>query len=109
MIHLKGHTALITASTGGIGLSIAKSMAEAGANVVLNGRSLNEQAQAALATCRSFGVRASFVAADLLGPTEAGPMLSDDYNPLDLLDVEAHETLRRTILETTPAAILLHG
>ena len=71
MIHLKGHTALITASTGGIGLSIAKAMAEAGANVVLNGRSLNEQAQAALATCRAFGVRASFVAADLLGPTEA--------------------------------------
>ena len=36
-------------------------------------------------------------------------VLSDDFNPLDVLDVGLHEAVRRTILETTPAAILLHG
>lgn len=45
----------------------------------------------------------------VLGQTVAGPVLSDDFNPLDVLDVESHETVRKTILETTPAAILLHG
>ncbi len=38
-IDLSGKRALVTASTGGIGYSIAKGLAEAGATVVVNGRS----------------------------------------------------------------------
>ncbi|WP_270994101.1 SDR family NAD(P)-dependent oxidoreductase, partial [Listeria seeligeri] len=38
-IELSGHTALVTASTAGIGLAIAKGLAGAGARVILNGRS----------------------------------------------------------------------
>ncbi len=38
-IDLKGKTALVTASTGGIGFAIAKGLAESGATVVINGRS----------------------------------------------------------------------
>ena len=38
-IDLSGKCALVTASTGGIGYSIAKGLAEAGATVILNGRS----------------------------------------------------------------------
>ncbi|WPO98247.1 SDR family oxidoreductase [Pseudomonas sp. HR96] len=38
-IDLSGKRALVTASTGGIGLAIAKGLAEAGAEVVINGRS----------------------------------------------------------------------
>ena len=34
---LKGKTALVTGSTSGIGLGIAKALAEQGANIVLNG------------------------------------------------------------------------
>jgi spermidine synthase len=36
-------------------------------------------------------------------------LLTDDFNPMDVLDVRAHESVRRTILNSTPAAILLHG
>ena len=36
MIHLRGHSALITGSTKGVGRSIALAFAEAGANVVLH-------------------------------------------------------------------------
>lgn len=71
MIHLQGHTAFITASTRGIGRSIAVAYAHAGANVVLHGRSHSNETDETLAACKSQGVRASFVAADLLGPTEA--------------------------------------
>ena len=34
---LKGKTALVTGSTSGIGLGIAKALAQQGANIVLNG------------------------------------------------------------------------
>jgi len=36
-------------------------------------------------------------------------LLSDDFNPLDVFDAALHEGVRRTILETTPVEILLHG
>lgn len=38
-IDLKGKTAVVTASTAGIGLAIAEGLARAGARVVVNGRS----------------------------------------------------------------------
>ncbi len=38
-IELTGKTALVSASTGGIGLAIAKGLAQSGANVIVNGRS----------------------------------------------------------------------
>ena len=37
MASLKGKTALVTGSTSGIGLGIAKALAQEGANIVLNG------------------------------------------------------------------------
>lgn len=37
-LNLNGHTALVTASTGGIGLEIARSLAAEGATVIINGR-----------------------------------------------------------------------
>ena len=36
-------------------------------------------------------------------------VLTDDFNPLDVFDPALHESVRKTILDTTPAAILLHG
>lgn len=46
-INLSGKTALITGSTEGIGYAIARQLAGAGADVVVNGRSEDKTAKAA--------------------------------------------------------------
>jgi NAD(P)-dependent dehydrogenase (short-subunit alcohol dehydrogenase family) len=65
-IDLKGKTALVTGSTEGIGYAIARQLARAGADVVVNGRSEDKTAKAA-ERLRNEGAKASVtaVAADL--------------------------------------------
>lgn len=70
MIDLKGHAALITGSTKGVGRSIAEAYARAGADVVLHGRALNADVENLLAGCRAHGVQAEFITGDLKGPTQ---------------------------------------
>ena len=53
---LKNKTALVTGSTSGIGLGIAKALARQGANVMLNGFGNVEEARAEVA---AFGTRVS--------------------------------------------------
>ncbi|WP_175717104.1 SDR family NAD(P)-dependent oxidoreductase [Burkholderia anthina] len=67
-IDLKGKTAVVTASTAGIGLAIAEGLAHAGARVVVNGRS-DKSVDAALALLRTAvpGADVDGVAADLSG------------------------------------------
>lgn len=54
-------------------------------------------------------VHAGMQRAHLVRRDAALPVLTDDFNPLDVLDVGLHEQVRKVILETTPASILLHG
>jgi len=69
MIDLHGHSALVTGSTKGVGRSIAEAFAAAGCHVVLHGRNRDANAEEALSTCRSRGVHADYVTADLMGET----------------------------------------
>ena len=64
---LKGKTALVTGSTSGIGLGIAKALARQGANIVLNGFGDVEGAKAAVA---AHGVGVAYHGADLSRPAE---------------------------------------
>ncbi|NQV27375.1 MAG: SDR family oxidoreductase [Rhodopirellula sp.] len=70
MIDLKGRTALVTGGTMGVGLSIAESLAEAGANIVLHGLASDSVADAAVSGIRKLGVHCELVTADLSAPTE---------------------------------------
>lgn len=70
MIDLRGHQALITGSTKGVGRSMAEAIARAGADVLIHGRNLDENAQTVLDNCRAAGARAEMVTGDLSGPTE---------------------------------------
>jgi glucose 1-dehydrogenase len=71
MIDLKGHAALITGSSKGVGRSIAEAFAQAGADVVIHGREPGKDSDEVIQRCRSFGVKAEFVRGDLSGPTAA--------------------------------------
>ena len=61
---LAGRTALVTGSTGGLGVAIASALAGDGAFVVVSGRD-KQRGDAVVAGIRSAGGRAEFVAADI--------------------------------------------
>lgn len=67
MTTLAGKTALVTGSTSGIGLGIAQALAQAGANIVLNGFG---DVEAALERIRATGVQAWHHPADLSEPAQ---------------------------------------
>jgi 3-hydroxybutyrate dehydrogenase len=64
---LKGKTALVTGSTSGIGLGIAKALAEQGANIMMNGFG---EKDAAMAQVKAFGVEVDYHGADMSKPPE---------------------------------------
>ena len=70
---LKGKTALITGSTSGIGLGIAKSLAARGANIVLNGFGDYEGPKSEVAI---FGTQVAFHGADMSKPSEIEAMMT---------------------------------
>jgi len=85
---LKGRTALITGSTQGIGLAIAKALAQAGAHVVVHGIESPAQgqpiaAQLALAS----GVRSAYVQANLASPDEAAGLVDAATRALGPIDI----------------------
>ena len=85
MISLKGHAALVTGGTMGVGRAIAAQLAKCGADVVLHGLRDDEAAQAAVSEVRGHGVRCELVTGDLTGPTdEAVAAVFEAANSTDL-------------------------
>ena len=69
---LTGKTALVTGSTSGIGLGIAKQLAKQGANIVLNGFGDH---QTPLADIQALGVQVAYHGADMSQPIEIEAMM----------------------------------
>lgn len=69
---LKGKTALVTGSTSGIGLGIAKALARQGASIMLNGFGEVESAKAEVA---ALGVKVGYHGADMSKPAEIEDMM----------------------------------
>ena len=68
---LKGRVALVTGSTSGIGLGIARALAEAGAAIMLNGFGNPAAIEAARASIEAQGVPVAYDGADVSNPEQA--------------------------------------
>jgi len=82
---LKGKTALVTGSTSGIGLGIAKALAAQGANIVMNGFGDVEGPKAEIA---ALGVKVAYHGADMSKPAEIEDMMkyaAAQFGQVDIL------------------------
>jgi len=85
---LASRTALVTGSTSGIGLAIARALAAAGAKVAINGLGTPEQIDTALQTVREAGATdARHFGADLRDPDGIEAMMGaiDAWSPADIV------------------------
>ena len=99
---LVGKTALVTGSTSGIGLGLARALAKEGANVVLNGFGPHEQAVAEVA---AWGVETAFHGADMRKASEIEAMMqfaAERFGRVDVLVNNAGLGHVGTILTTEP-------
>ncbi len=104
LFSLQGRTALITGSTQGIGLSLAVGLAQAGAQIVLNGRDEGRLLNAvSLLSDRGFRVRGSrFDVTDGAGVEAAVASLTKENCAIDVL-INNAGMQHRAPLESFPA------
>jgi len=85
---LAGRAAIVTGSTSGIGLGIARAFAGAGMNVMLNGLDDNHDIdETRLALEAEFGITAGYSAADMSKPDQIVAMVEETRRMFGRLDV----------------------
>ncbi len=78
---LKGKSAIVTGSTSGIGLGIARSLAEAGSNIVLNGFGPKDEIERIRSGLEDrYGVKVLYSAADMSSPSDIAKMMDETLN-----------------------------
>ena len=86
---LKGRTAIVTGSTSGIGLGVARALACGGANVVINGFGVAAEIEALRAgLAEEFGVKVMASDADMSKPAAIAAMVArtvESLGPVDIL------------------------
>lgn len=95
---LKGKVAIVTGGNGGIGLGMAKGMAEAGAKVVIAGRN-REKSEKAVAEIAKAGGTAMAIALDAASESSIQAMVDATlkaYGRIDILVANAGINIRKT-------------
>src|SRR5688572_29838479 len=85
---LDGRIAIVTGSTSGIGLGIARALAGAGASVVINGFGDPDAVRATLGELTALGAPAVYSAADLSTPAPIADLIAtalDAFGRIDIL------------------------
>ncbi len=84
---LQGKVAVVTGSTSGIGLGIARALAEAGADIMLNGFGDAAQIEAIRAGLATNGRRAAYEGADLSDPAGVAQLIARTTEQLGRVDI----------------------
>ena len=84
---LKGKSAVVTGSTSGIGLAIACALAEAGANVIVNGLGTEADNAEAIRKVAAYGTRVAFDGADMLRHNQIAEMIAKGERDLGSIDI----------------------
>jgi len=85
---LNGKVALVTGSTSGIGLGVARALAGAGSAVMLNGFGDTQQIEALRVSLeKDHGVKIGYNAADISKPAQITAMVADTMKTLGSLDI----------------------
>lgn len=87
MIHLKNKTAVITGSTSGIGLGIARALAQAGANIVFNGFGDDALITRLGIELSAHDVRVRYHGADMTKPPEAAALIREAEAQFGAVDI----------------------
>jgi 3-hydroxybutyrate dehydrogenase len=85
---LKGKTAVVTGSTSGIGLTIARALAKEGANAVINGfgeKDAIEKERSGIE--KDFGVKSLYSGADMTKPAEIAEMIKTAEKTFGSVDI----------------------
>jgi 3-hydroxybutyrate dehydrogenase len=86
---LKGKNAIVTGSTSGIGLSIARAPAQQGCNIVFNGLGDKAEIERLVAdTAGQFAIRCRYAAADMTKPAQIRDMfqeIEESFHGTDIL------------------------
>ncbi len=101
LFDLSGKTARVTGSSGGLGLAMARGLAEAGAAVVLNGRNEAKLA-AAVRSLKEAGLEVSARAFDVVDEAAVGAAFAAfdaEGAAIDILVNNAGNQLRKAILD----------
>jgi 2-dehydro-3-deoxy-D-gluconate 5-dehydrogenase len=83
---LRGKTAIVTGGNGGIGLGIARGLADAGADIAVVGRN-EAKSSAAVADLAARGVKAIAIAADVTNKTAVADMVARVTGELGRIDI----------------------
>ncbi|HTQ33172.1 MAG TPA: glucose 1-dehydrogenase [Stellaceae bacterium] len=97
LFDLTGKVAIVTGGNGGIGLGMARGLAQAGAGVVIAARNADKSA-AAVAELEGFGVKSAFIALDVANPESCRALIAtvvERFGRLDILVNNAGMSIRK--------------
>ncbi|KPM30556.1 Gluconate-5-dehydrogenase [Croceitalea dokdonensis DOKDO 023] len=106
LFNLSGKIALVTGSTHGLGMAMAKAMGKAGATIVVNGNSSQQKIDDAVAHYKNEGINAvgyKFNVADEAQVIDAISTIQSEVGPIDIL-VNNAGIIKRTPLEEMEVA-----
>lgn len=94
---LTGKVAIVTGGNGGIGLGMARGLADAGASIVIAARD-ETKSQAAVSDLAGRGIRAAAIATDVTDPASVGRLVETtarDFGRIDILINNAGMNIRK--------------